>query len=95
MKIVRRSCLILIMKFMDPAKHFKILTQTLALKGLYVNAKSNNCVWGQLVQIYFKPLQHFSNHFVHWETKPSPEEASKKQRLHHSLALGQYHHQQI
>jgi hypothetical protein len=46
MKFVWIPCLCLIVEFMDSTKTFGIRTQTLALKGPYVNAESNNSIRG-------------------------------------------------
>jgi hypothetical protein len=75
------SGLCLIMKFMYATKPFGIDTFSLASKSPYVNAKPNNSIWGQLVEIYLKPLQNFPYHIVQRERKPCPEEALEHNNL--------------
>jgi hypothetical protein len=49
-------CLCLIMKFMNPAKPFGVSTLPLASESLDVNAKPDDSVWDQLMEIYLKFL---------------------------------------
>jgi hypothetical protein len=69
------------MEIVNSAKTFGICTHTLAPQGPYINPKSNDRLWGQLMYEYFKLFQDFSNHFIHWKSKPDLEEASEHNHL--------------
>jgi hypothetical protein len=74
------------MKFMYATKPFGIGTFSLASESPYVNAKPNNSIWGQLVEIYLKSLQNFPYHIVQGGPKPPPKEALEHNN-HLPLAL--------
>jgi hypothetical protein len=67
----------LVMQLVHLAESFGIRTHPLALEGLDVDTKSNNCVGCQLMKVYFKILQNLSYHIIEREPKPHPEEAFK------------------
>jgi hypothetical protein len=71
------SGLRLILQLVHPAESFGIGTHTLASEGPYVDSKCNDCIGCQLMKVYLKIFQNFSNHLMQEEIKSCREEAFK------------------
>jgi hypothetical protein len=63
----------LVVQLVHPVESFGIGTHTLASEIPYVDTKSNDCIWCQLMKVYLKNFQNFSNHLMQRETKSCPE----------------------
>jgi hypothetical protein len=74
----------LIMKFVDSTEAFGICAHALALESPYVDVEPDYYIWCQLMKIYLKSFQYFTNHLVQWESKSDTEEALKN---HHLIIL--------